>query len=66
MNGHIKMEAFVVILVAINVFMRWFILAQGTKRCHDRDSNGWWQFIPLYKQLMSREIYRYRSKKEVE
>lgn len=28
--------------------MVWFILAQGAKRCHDRDNNGWWQFIPFY------------------
>lgn len=26
----------------------WFILAQGTKRCHDRGVRGWYQFIPFY------------------
>jgi uncharacterized membrane protein YhaH (DUF805 family) len=26
----------------------WFILAQGTKRCHDRDNSGFYQFIPFY------------------
>lgn len=26
----------------------WFILAQGTKRCHDRDNSGWYQIIPFY------------------
>jgi len=26
----------------------WFILAQGTKRCHDRDNSGWFQLIPFY------------------
>jgi uncharacterized membrane protein YhaH (DUF805 family) len=26
----------------------WFILAQGAKRCHDRDNSGWYQFIPFY------------------
>ncbi|HEX8531056.1 MAG TPA: DUF805 domain-containing protein [Cytophagales bacterium] len=26
----------------------WFILAQATKRCHDRDNSGWYQLIPFY------------------
>ena len=26
----------------------WFLLAQGAKRCHDRDASGWYQIIPLY------------------
>jgi len=26
----------------------WFLLAQGTKRCHDRGNPGWWQIIPFY------------------
>jgi len=26
----------------------YFILAQGAKRCHDRNNSGWYQFIPLY------------------
>ena len=26
----------------------WFYLAQGTKRCHDRDNSGWYQIIPFY------------------
>lgn len=29
-------------------FLLRFIFAQGAKRCHDRDNNGWWQFIPFY------------------
>ncbi|MCW1960833.1 DUF805 domain-containing protein [Chryseobacterium viscerum] len=26
----------------------WFLIAQGTKRCHDRGNSGWFQLIPLY------------------
>jgi uncharacterized membrane protein YhaH (DUF805 family) len=26
----------------------WFLLAQGAKRCHDRDNTGWYQIIPFY------------------
>ena len=28
--------------------MIWFDLAQGAKRCHDRNNSGWYQIIPLY------------------
>ena len=28
--------------------MIWFILAQGTKRCHDRGNSGWYILIPFY------------------
>lgn len=26
----------------------WFLLAQGTKRCHDIGKSGWWQIIPFF------------------
>ena len=26
----------------------WFLLSQGTKRCHDRNHSGWYQIIPFY------------------
>ncbi len=26
----------------------WFIVAQGTKRCHDKNDSGWCQLIPFY------------------
>lgn len=30
----------------------WFILAQCTKRCHDRGNSGWYQIIPFYYIIM--------------
>jgi uncharacterized membrane protein YhaH (DUF805 family) len=37
-------------LVALIIYipLGWFILAQGTKRCHDKGVNGWWQLLPFY------------------
>lgn len=26
----------------------WFLLSQGSKRCHDRGNSGWYQLIPFY------------------
>ena len=28
--------------------LSWVIIAQGAKRCHDRNNSGWYQIIPLY------------------
>ena len=30
----------------------WFLVAQGTKRCHDIGKSGWWQNIPFFNLLM--------------
>jgi len=42
-NGNNILLLFVLFIPAL-----WFMIAQGAKRCHDRDNNGFWQFIPLY------------------
>ena len=34
-------------LIAI-IPLIWFLLAQGAKRCHDRNNTGWFQIIPFY------------------
>ena len=26
----------------------WFLIAQGSKRCHDRGNSAWYQLIPFY------------------
>lgn len=30
----------------------WIVLAQGSKRCHDRGRSGWWQILPFYGVLL--------------
>lgn len=37
-----------VITLLLYIPMLWFSLAQGAKRCHDRNHSGWWQIIPFY------------------
>ena len=32
--------------------MFWFLLAQNTKRCHDRGNSGWYQLIPFYALIL--------------
>jgi uncharacterized membrane protein YhaH (DUF805 family) len=39
-------------LFVMYIPMVWFFLAQGAKRCHDRDNNGFYQIIPLYVFVM--------------
>jgi uncharacterized membrane protein YhaH (DUF805 family) len=41
-------EGFAVFWLLLLIPMIWFILAQGTKRCHDRNNSGWYQIIPFY------------------
>jgi uncharacterized membrane protein YhaH (DUF805 family) len=38
------------LIILIPLF--WFLLAQGTKRCHDRNNIGWFQIIPFYSLWM--------------
>jgi uncharacterized membrane protein YhaH (DUF805 family) len=41
-----------VIAFLIYVPFGWFFMAQGAKRCHDRNNTGFYQFIPLYVLFM--------------
>lgn len=36
------------LIMAVNILLLWFFLAQGAKRCHDRGNSGWYQLIPFY------------------
>ena len=43
-----KAEAGPIIAIILFIPMLWFLWAQGAKRCHDLDRNGWYQLIPFY------------------
>ena len=43
-NQNIIITCFVITLL-LYIPMLWFSLAQGAKRCHDRNHSGWWQII---------------------
>lgn len=36
------------VFIFLYIPLLWFIWAQGAKRCHDRNSSGWYQIIPFY------------------
>ncbi len=36
------------ILELLYIPLVWFIIAQGTKRCHDKNKEGWYQIVPFY------------------
>jgi uncharacterized membrane protein YhaH (DUF805 family) len=46
-NPESSLGAILFVLLPL-VPMMWFMLAQGCKRCHDRDNSGWYQIIPFY------------------
>ena len=47
-GGETDMGAFGPILFIVYIPMLYFLIAQGAKRCHDRNNSGWWQIIPFY------------------
>lgn len=39
---------FLVILMLCYFAIIWVLIAQGARRCHDRNNSGWFQIIPFY------------------
>jgi uncharacterized membrane protein YhaH (DUF805 family) len=37
-----------ILVIVLYIPLIWFMLAQGSKRCHDLDKTGWFQIIPFY------------------
>lgn len=42
----------ILVFILLWIPFTWFLLAQATKRCHDRGNSGWFQFIPFYLLVM--------------
>jgi uncharacterized membrane protein YhaH (DUF805 family) len=40
--------AALLLLLFAYIPLLWFLIAQGAKRCHDRDNTGFFQLIPFY------------------
>ncbi len=53
------LELDLVVLYVFYIPAIWFFIAQGAKRCHDRDNSGWYQLIPFYLlwMLFANSIY---------
>jgi len=42
-----NLPGFILFYIGLGILL-WFIIAQGTKRCHDRGNPGKFQLFPLY------------------
>jgi uncharacterized membrane protein YhaH (DUF805 family) len=47
-DGNFSTDIALIANLVLLVPIVWFMLAQGAKRCHDRDNSGWFQIIPFY------------------
>jgi uncharacterized membrane protein YhaH (DUF805 family) len=41
-------QGLAIIALIVLIIVQWFVIAQNTKRCHDRGNSGWYQIIPFY------------------
>lgn len=43
-------QNFILLILGIVIYIGsiYFLIAQGAKRCHDRNNSGWYQLIPFY------------------
>ena len=52
LNENEMSDAFIIIWLFLLIPVLWIRLAEGTKRCHDKDCSGWNQIIPFYVFVM--------------
>lgn len=52
LNFYVANNAPDIVYVVTWLPLLWFLLAQSTKRCHDRGNSGWFQLIPFYVLFM--------------